>query len=56
MYRKKPGRPKKFDSKDIVINVRLSKKEYGRLRSLADEKELSISSVIRMLINEYWTA
>lgn len=53
---KKPGRPKKYDSKDIVINVRLGKKEYGRLKSLADEKEMSISSVIRMLINEYWTA
>jgi hypothetical protein len=56
LYKKKPGRPKKFDSKDIVINVRLSKKEYGRLRNLADEKEVSISSTIRMLINEYWTA
>ena len=56
MYKKKPGRPKKYDSKDIVITVRLSKKEYGRLRTLADEKETSISSMIRMLINEYWSA
>ena len=56
MYRRKPGRPKKFDSKNCVVTVRLNLKEMARLRALSEEKDMSISSVIRMLINEYWSA
>lgn len=54
MY-KKVGRPKKFDSRDIVVTVRLSRQEYTRLRMLADKKKTSISDVIRLLISKCWT-
>lgn len=54
MY-KKVGRPKKFDSRDIVVTVRLSKQEYTRLKMLADMKKSSISDVIRLLISKCWT-
>lgn len=51
----KRGRPTSNNSKDVTIKVRLTRKELGRLRTLADEKEISMSAMIRLLINEYWS-
>ena len=51
----KRGRPNSNNAKDVTIKVRLTRKELGRLRTLADEKEISMSAMIRLLINEYWS-
>lgn len=51
---KKVGRPKKVNSRDIVVTVRLSKHEYTRLKMLADVKKTSISDSIRLLISKCW--
>lgn len=51
----KRGRPNKnYEKREMHVSVRLSAKEYHRLRTLADEKEISMGSMIRLLINEYW--
>ena len=53
--RRKPGRPKMINSRDMVVTVRLSKQEYARLKMLADMKKTSISDSIRLLIGKCWT-
>lgn len=54
MY-KKVGRPKKFNSRDIVVTVRMGRDEYTRLKLLAGKKKTSNSDIIRLLINKYWS-
>ena len=54
MY-KKVGRPKKLNSRDIVVTVRMGRDEYTRLKLLAGKKKTSNSDIIRLLINKYWS-
>lgn len=54
MY-KKVGRPKKFNSRDIVVTVRMGRDEYTRLKLLAGKRKTSNSDIIRLLINKYWS-
>lgn len=50
----KRGRPKKVNAKDCTLTVRLTKKDMGRLRILAEEKDVSLSEMISRLIKICW--
>lgn len=50
----KRGRPNKVDSRLTRVSVRLTNRELARLKILSDEREFSLSQMIRYLINTYY--
>lgn len=56
MYRRKPGRPKKNNSRDAVFKLRLSRAEHEKLRVLADENCVSMSELVRLWIDKKWNS
>lgn len=48
------GRPSKRDARHYKIDVRLSSKEVGRVRTIADTYGVSPSEAMRIALNQYY--
>lgn len=53
MY-KKVGRPKKDSSQDAAFKLRMSRKTLEKLRFMAEEKQVSMSELVRLWIDKNW--
>lgn len=51
-YKKDPY--KSYKNKDVMISVRVTRREFEWLKTLANEKGISISRMVRLMIEQYW--